>query len=117
MSEPNSNMNVRKNKSIMLVAICTIVMISAAFLIANMFFSSNSQDYSKNYIGEEQAKIITLQDAGISESQLSFDRVYLDQDDRRVVYDIEFHNGNIEYNYEIDDVTGSILEKDTDIKD
>ena len=39
----------------------------------------------------------------------------LDRDD--LVYEIEFRSGGVEYEYDIDAVTGKILQKETDGKD
>ena len=38
----------------------------------------------------------------------------MDQDDGRIVYDIEFYFGKKEYNYEIDATTGKILTYEED---
>ncbi len=67
------------------------------------------------YIGEEAAKAAALEHAGLTETELTFVRVHLDHDDGRTVYDIEFYQGNSEYDYEIDAVTGTPLSYDYDI--
>lgn len=59
-------------------------------------------------IGVEKAKQIALKDAGV--------KAKLDKDDGRLVYDIEFFKGNVEFDYEIDAKTGRIREKDRDIE-
>ncbi len=69
------------------------------------------------YIGEDEATLIAGVHAGIAEhSDILFIRTKLDRDDGRAVYDIEFVHENIEYDYEIDAVTGEILEFDMDIE-
>jgi len=68
-------------------------------------------DTSK-YIGEDKAKQIAYDNAGVSE--VSFVRVHLDQDDGIVYYDVEFRSGDYEYNYDIDAISGKLLEKDID---
>jgi len=67
-------------------------------------------------IGEAEAKAIALSHAGLSESQVTFVKAHFERDDRRMVYDVEFYSDNVEYDYEIDAVSGAILEFDRDIE-
>ena len=41
----------------------------------------------------------------------------LDRDDGRLVYEIEFHVGRTEYDYEIDAASGTVLKADMDTDD
>jgi uncharacterized membrane protein YkoI len=69
-------------------------------------------------IGEAEARRIALQHAGLKESDVTFVRAYLDWDDGRQVYDVEFYqlSGSVakEYDYEIDAVSGQIRDVDYD---
>ena len=65
-------------------------------------------------IGAEKAKEIALNHAGVKESEAVFLHKERDYDDGRLTYDVEFYSGNIEYDYEIDAATGSILGYDYD---
>lgn len=78
---------------------------------------TTGQPSSSGYIGEAAAKDIALQAAGVTESQATCLHVDLDWDDGRMVYEVEFLVGNVEYDYEIDAVTGRVLEFDSDIED
>ena len=69
---------------------------------------------ANNYIGVEKAKSIALKDAGVSGA--TFVKAKLDTEDGVKVYDVEFYKGNVEYDYEIDAITGKIPEKDRDIE-
>ena len=74
---------------------------------------------SGSLIGEDEAKRIVLEDAGISESNASSLTVELDEDDGAVVYDVEFlvisdQSAVKEYDYEIDATTGEIQSKDNE---
>ncbi len=69
-----------------------------------------------NNIGLEKAKAIALNDARVPASKARFIKTALDYENGRKVYDIEFYRDNKEYDYEIDAITGRILEKDTDIE-
>ena len=63
----------------------------------------------------EKAKAIALKDAGLGSA--TFTKAKLDTDDGVKIYDIEFRSGNMEYDYEIDAKTGTILEMDAEIDD
>ena len=40
----------------------------------------------------------------------------LELEDNRLVYDVEFYSGNVEYDYDIDAVSGAIVSADKDIE-
>ncbi len=65
-------------------------------------------------ITEEQAKQIALQHAGVAQSDISRERVKQDYDDGRQKFEVSFHVGWKEYEYDIDAATGRILEFDVD---
>ena len=71
---------------------------------------------SGDYIGQEKAKTIALNHAGVSASDASFVKVELDYDDGRAEYEVEFWSGNKEYDYDIDALTGEIRSYDYDIE-
>ena len=71
-------------------------------------------DDQKKEIGEDKALEIAIKDAGVKKAELSNILVHLDVDDGRTEYDVEFHKGTTEYEYNIDAYTGEILEKDID---
>lgn len=66
------------------------------------------------YIGIDQAKELATEHAGFSVSDVVFSKAELDYDDGLAVYEIEFYKGRAEYEYEINAVTGDILEYDWD---
>jgi len=68
-------------------------------------------------IGVEKAKEIALSHAGHSIDKVSFVKAEIDYEDGIKVYDIDFYSGNVEYDYEINVATGSILSVDWDIED
>lgn len=70
-------------------------------------------------LNEEGALDIALKHAGVAKSDVSFKKVHLDFDDDlgKTIYDVEFHVGIKEYNYDIDPVSGQIYEFDVDIDD
>jgi len=70
-----------------------------------------------NLISEEEALKICLKDAGIDKADIINERIQKEYDDGKDIYDVEFHVGQTEYNYDIDAVTGDILESESDIDD
>ena len=75
---------------------------------------SGNSSTSDSYIGEEKAKSIALEAAGISANNASRMRCRLERDDGRWEYNVEFVSGTTEYEYEIDAYTGNILSRDMD---
>lgn len=67
------------------------------------------------YISLSSAKTIALANAGAAASDVSFTKAEETSDDGRTVYDIEFYTSGAKYDYEIDALTGIILEKDVEI--
>lgn len=68
-------------------------------------------------IGEDEAKRIALEDAGVAEADTDYLQVHLDRDDGAEIYDVEFavfaNDGSVtEYDYEIDAATGEIRSQD-----
>ncbi|MCD7750800.1 MAG: PepSY domain-containing protein, partial [Lachnospiraceae bacterium] len=70
---------------------------------------------STAYIGEDAAFQIALTDAGVSSSDLKEYEVKLDNDHNRMIYEVEFETtGKLEYEYEIDALTGEIISREVD---
>lgn len=67
-----------------------------------------------NDIGEAKAKEIALENAGVSESDISRFQSSKERDDGRTTYEIQFDSGDTEYDYEIDAENGDILSYDTE---
>ena len=67
-------------------------------------------------ITAEQAQKIALEHAGVQADQVTRLRTDLDKDHTRH-YDVEFHWGGYEYDYEIDAATGEILSQEKDRND
>ena len=67
-------------------------------------------------ISADKAKKIALGDAKLAEKNVTFVKVELEFEDNRLVYDVEFYSGNVEYDYDIDAVSGAIVSADKDIE-
>ena len=68
-------------------------------------------------IGHAKAKSIALNHAGVSENQAYDMDIELDDEDGKLVYEIEFKSGNMEYDYEIDAASGAILKHEAELED
>lgn len=68
-------------------------------------------------IGEEEAKRIAFEDAGVAEQDATLIKVELDIDDGVTKYEVEFHVGQTEYEYDIDATTGDIIRPSMDMDD
>ena len=55
-----------------------------------------------------------MKHAGVTEKDVTWPRVHMDFDDGWQIYEVEFHVGWTEYNYDIDAVTGQILGYESD---
>lgn len=85
---------------------------------ANPNANANSGDVK---ITEDQARAIALQRAGLADgSNVKFEKIHLDRENGRLVYDVEFYTLNasgwrdMEYSAEIDANTGDVLEWDAE---
>ena len=68
-------------------------------------------------IGYAKAKSIALNHAGLRENQAYDMDIELDDEDGKLVYEIEFKSGNMEYDYEIDAASGTILKHEVERED
>ncbi|MBS4785893.1 MAG: PepSY domain-containing protein [Clostridiales bacterium] len=68
------------------------------------------------YLSGDQAKELALKDAGVQDGDALFVKVKLDRENDRMVYEVEFYAGNMEYDYELDAVTGEVISVDHEIE-
>lgn len=66
-------------------------------------------------IGEEQAKAIALERAGLTEDQVSFVKSEKDVERGTLVYEIEFYEGTTEYSCDVNAATGEIVKYKTEV--
>lgn len=67
------------------------------------------QQSTDTAVSLEQAQQLALQKAGLSDSEVTWKKLEQDEDDGRIVYELEFISGRIEYDCEIDAATGNFL--------
>ena len=68
-------------------------------------------------VTKEKALDIALKQAGVIRESVTFSRVHRDFDNGREVFDVEFHVGTTEYNFDVDANTGAVVDFDTDFND
>ncbi|MCD7744917.1 MAG: PepSY domain-containing protein [Lachnospiraceae bacterium] len=68
-------------------------------------------------ISLDEAKAIALEKAGLSEADVTFKKAKLDKEDGIMVYEIEFYQGQMEYECEINAVTGAMIEFEAEYDD
>ena len=86
-----------------------------AIAVAKKVNKSNKANKAKE-ISADKAKKIALGDAKLVEKDVTFVKVELEFENNRLVYDVEFYSGNVEYDYDIDAVSGAIVSSDRDIE-
>ena len=84
---------------------------------AGISMNKETRPGDKKQIGVEAAKQIALAHAKVALKDVTFIKAELDTEDGRAVYDIEFYSGNVDYDYDIDAVSGEIISNDFDIED
>ena len=68
-------------------------------------------------IGYAKAKSVALNHAGVSENKVYDMEIELDDEDGRLIYEVEFKSGGMEYSYEINAATGAILKHEAELDD
>ena len=72
---------------------------------------------NNSYIGLERAKAIALGDAGLSAASVSFTEAKPDFNDSVPNYDLDFYTATHEYDYEINALTGAIMDKSVEVNE
>ena len=77
---------------------------------------SPGQGETPTLISKEEAKQIALNHAGLQASAITDYECELDRDDGKIIYEIIFDHGHVEYEYDIDATTVKVIswEKDSD---
>ncbi len=71
----------------------------------------------KKYIGYDKAKNIALEHAGVTENSITEYDSEFDYENGKMVYEIEFKVGTMEYEYDIDAISGEIVKSHKEIDD
>lgn len=68
-------------------------------------------------LSKDQAIALALDHAGLGRDQVEFDDIERDEEDGRIIWEIDFDAGSYEYEYEIDAETGNILDHEKEFDD
>ena len=93
--------------------VIAVVLLAALLLTGCTVFATKETAQ----ITEEEAKSIALQDAGLTEEQVTGLQARLDRDDGRPVWEVEFRQDGFEYDYTIHAESGKVLESDKEFGD
>ena len=84
--------------------------------------SSNSTNNSNNtntnnYISEEEAREIALRDASLNANEVTFTDIDLDLKNGNAIYEVDFESNTQEYEYKIDGINKTIINKKQEPRD
>ena len=71
----------------------------------------------KGFIGEEKAKAIAFEHSGVNDVTAYDVEIEIERDNGSVIYEVEFKSGIYDYSYDIDPVTGVIVDYEMDFDD
>ena len=89
-----------------------ILAIVAAFCLSFVLVSCAQQAPKGDPISEDQLKSIVFEDAGVDESQIATMNISYEVDDGWQKYDVAFVAGSTQYEYVVEAVEGTIIEKE-----
>lgn len=117
------------NKGIIGVTTVACVLLAAGIAYGNNYVSNSNANSAKQgaasavagtntakKITADEAKNIALAHAKLAQNDVNFVKAELETDNNRLIYDVDFYSGNVEYDYDIDAVTGEIISSDLDIE-
>lgn len=117
------------NKGIIGVTTVACVLLAAGIAYGNNYVSNSNANSAKQgaanavegtntakKITADEAKNIALAHAKLAQKDVNFVKAELKTDNNRLIYDVDFYSGNVEYDYDIDAVTGEIISSDLDIE-
>lgn len=83
--------------------------------------SSPTDDHSepgpeekKYFISDEAAKNVALKQAGVREAEIYELEVELERDMGKIIYEVEFKSGLFDYSYDIDPISGEVIDYELD---
>ena len=113
------DMDMKKMLSVLLCML--LIVVSASGCVMGVKNQSVDKSQIKadtaNFIGEDRAKEIALEKAGISSDGVVFDRIELDYDDGRWEYEVEFRKDRTEYDVVIGAEQGDVISFESDPDD
>lgn len=100
----------RKSKFIMLTIVGSLLALTIILVISIYCLDR----YNNKLISKNEAFIIAINDAGCSKDNVQYTKWELENEDGMYIYDIEFIENSIRYEYEIRSDNGEILSYDSE---
>lgn len=88
----------------------TIALSAAALTLALAACGSSPKTQAPSYVGMDAAKNAALADAGVSTTDAVFTTAELDDKNGTAYYELKFSDGTAEYEYDVDALTGVVIE-------
>ena len=88
----------------------TIALSAAALTLALAACGSSPKTQAPSYVGMDAAKNAALADAGVSTTDAVFTTADLDDKNGTAYYELKFSDGTAEYEYDVDALTGVVIE-------
>lgn len=79
--------------------------------------NNSNTNTNNNYISEQEARDIAIKDASVNEKDIVFTDVDLDLENNKAIYEVDFHDQTTEYEYKIDGINKSIINKKSEPRD
>ena len=86
-------------------------------ILRHPLIKDSDENTEENFIGAGQARAVALADAGLDEREARFDKVIIQFEEGKNRYRICFSQEDVEYEYDIDAVSGEVLRKQIDDED
>ena len=87
-----------------------VMLLSCAALLALTLAGCSQSTAQADYIGTDAAKAIALEAAGIGEADATFTTAELETRNNTPYYEVDFTAGGQEYDYDIDALTGTVIQ-------
>ncbi len=91
--------------------------IAAALTVALTACANSAQSHAPEYVGMDAAKNTALTDAGVVMDSAVFRTAKLEEENGTAYYELKFSDGTTEYDYDVDALTGVIIESKKEVAD
>lgn len=106
-----------KRLLVLISTVSTFLLLTSCMKNSSYNNGTNSYINNQNKINLEQAKEIALKHANLTSDQIKFTKSEYDDDNGIYKYEIEFYENGIEYDYDVDAISGEIIGFDYEMKD
>lgn len=104
-------------KSVKKITAGTVCAVVAAAVICTGTLFTSAKLAEKNSIGSEAAYLVALEDAGVSRDKAYGVESDFEREDGKYIFDVKFHDKDIEYEYKIDAKSGDVISRENEKAD